>query len=613
MIHETVKFRLLRPTSTLGLLLALALGQPGTAQELTLYEGMDYTGLETVHGKNGGAGWANPWVGIGENSLISWWPMDGSTADAGPMGNNATLQNGSFKFDVPPNLVWSNQSLSLKTNPRTLCDLSAYSLTFGTLMRGTISAWIKPVNSQSLMVVFGAANNSGKNLQLFIQSGLLKYEVKGGTPTGAKIEGSTDLMDGLWHHVAVTCNEAGFCTMYVDGNMETSGPVGFFGNILGVTGVWLGRTKTTIFTRFYRGEMDDVAIWGNCLTAADIQALASLPPPLVQGPTQPTGPTAAPQSLGSSAFPNAAFHTFDLEPVGNRFSDGSGVSAFRQLNSNTKINLSANKTTYLSCLMARTGNTTSPCEIHFTDPGGPRCRFGWNSSQLWHAGVEKTTVGPWMQPDTAYFVVFKIVAKSGTVPDQVFLQVYAPGDTITSTEPTTWTIASAGENYSNNLDAMWLKQLGSSSVMEVDEIRMGSTWNAVTSLGYGTGCLGNVISKLNRPAIGSTDYEVHLEGAEPTESAFLSLGVSRSRWGFTTLPLDMTLLGAPGCYVLASREATVPTTTDSNGAALLRLPIPNIASIVNRTIYAQWASIAPNSPNPFKLAFSNAMGMLIEN
>ena len=604
---------LIRPASACGALLALFLGQPSAAQELRAYDGMDYTGLQTIHNQNGGAGWATPWVGVGSNSLLSWWPMDGSAGDAGPLGANATLTNGTFGFDTPANLIWSNQSLKFSSSPRTLYDLSAYSDSIGRLMRGTITAWVKPDITGALMVIFGAANDNKQNLQLFIQNKKLNFEVKGGLPTGSKISGGTEIADGTWHHVAVSVDDAGFTKIYVDGAVETSGPSGFFGHVLDVTGVWLGRTKTTIFTRFYKGDMDDVALWGNVLTEAEIQSLASLPPPLVLGSPQPTGPLVAPQSLGGSTFPSGAFNTFRFSPVGNRVSDNNGISAHRKLKTKNRIDLSKQNTHYISCLMTRSGASISDCEIHFSYGGGTRCRFGWNGGGFWEVGVDKTTLGPWVQPNIAYFTVFKIVSVPGTAGDQVFLQVYAPGETVTAAEPTTYTVESALEPFNEVLDVMWLKQFGNQSIMEVDEIRIGSTWEAVTSLGYGAGCLGNVIDKLNRPAIGSTDYEVHLDGAEASVAAFLSLGVSRSMWGITQLPLDLGLIGATGCSVLASREATVPTTTNSNGFASQRLPIPNIPSLVDQTIFTQWASLAPNSPNAFKLAFSDAMEILIEN
>ena len=609
MANEPLTRGLLRHSAAWAPLLAFALSQPGLAQELKVYDGMDYPSLESIHDKNGGAGWDNRWVGVGQNSLISWWPLDGSANDAGPLGANAQFSNGSFSAESPSELIWSNGSMTMGTNPRTLFDLSAYSSTLGTLMRGTLSAWVKPVNTQALLVIFGAADGKGKNLQLFIQQGVLKYEVKGNFAGPSKIEGYTDLMDGLWHHVAVTCDETGFCKIFVDGQMETSGPVGFFGNIGQCNGVWLGRTKTTNFTRFYRGQIDDAAIWGNVLSQTDIQTLASLPPPLVTGPTQANGPLLAANSLASPAAPSAAFNSRGLSSVGNHV--GGGISTYRRMSS-TRINLGTNQTTYVSCLMTRSAGTTAASEVHFTDVGGPRCRFGWNASQFWQAGVDKTTSGAWVQPDTPYFVVFKIVSKSGTATDQVFLQIYGPSATVPGAEPTTWTITSAPEVHSNNLDTVWLKQYGSGATMGIDELRIGETWDSVTRLGYGAGCLGNVIGKNNRAAIGSTDYEIYLNGAEPSESVFLSLGISRTLWGFTSLPMDLSLLGAPGCYVLASREATIPTAADPGGMAVLGLPIPNVTSIANRTIYAQWASFAPSSPNPFKLAFSDAMEILVQ-
>ena len=180
-----------------GALLALAIGTSAAAQDLTAYDAMDYPSGQSIHDQNGGAGWQTPWVGVGENSLLSWWPMDGSAEDAGPVGAHASLTNASFSFTTPPGLVWSNQSITFGTNPRMLYDLSAHAPRLGTLTRGTITAWIKPVNSKAIMVIFGAANASGKNMQFFIQDGNVNFWID--------ILGNSigELIDFLLHKVII--------------------------------------------------------------------------------------------------------------------------------------------------------------------------------------------------------------------------------------------------------------------------------------------------------------------------------------------------------------------------------------------------------------------------
>ena len=175
-----------------------------------------------------------------------------------------------------------------------------------------------------------------------------------------------------------------------------------------------------------------------------------------------------------------------------------------------------------------------------------------------------------------------------------------------------WTVSHGTEALANICNVMWLMPQGSGTLVEVDEIRMGTTWESVTSLGYGAGCLGTTIDKANRLALASGDFDVKLVGASPNQSAFLCIGRSRTAWGAMSLPLDMTPLGAPGCSVLASIDTNVPTMTDGSGLANVTLPVPNQGSLVGSALYLQWASLDASLTNPLPLAFSDAMEAVFE-
>jgi len=600
-------FRLTAVSPSLALILAL--GTPGTAQNVIGVESMDYTG--TLGGEAGGAGWQGPWMGVSFDSLMSWWPLDQSAKDAGPLGAHGMLSNGTYTQEIPGATVWSTHSLTFTTSPRTLFDLSPHASSIGSLLRGSLTCWVK-TDKSNLMVIFGAANSTnGDNLQLLMQNGLVKYEVKSGVPTGPNLAGTTRIDDGLWHHLAVTVDAQPFAKVYVDGAVEISGPEGFIGHVIGVNGVWLGRSRTTAgFTRYFQGDIDDAAIWGNVLTEQDVQTLASLPPGLVTGPPSQKGPSVASGSLGTTSFPNSAFTTFGLAPEGNRLSESNGFPTLRQLRTN--LNLKSNSVTYLSFLIRRTGTGAGPAEVQFTDSSNTRCRIGWDAAGFFTAGIDNMVTGPFATPGLTYFVVAKIFAKDPE-PDEMFVRIYAPTDALDATEPTAWSITATPEAQNNNLTAMWIQQLAATSpTIEVDEFRFGKTWEAVTRVGYGTSCQGHTIGKSGRPAIGSSNYSVTLSGADPNQSAFLSLGNNNALWGTTLLPLDLTVIGGNGCFVLASREATIGTTTDGSGSATFNLPIPNLSSLANQTIFAQWASLAPSSPNALKLGFSDGMEILIE-
>ena len=593
------------PLAAPSLAVLLALGTPGAAQNLTSVESMDYTGI--LAGKNGGAGLPGVWSGSSFDSLVGWWPLDGNANDAGPLGLNATLMDGTFVLDTPPGLVSSTHSLEFASSPRTLFDLSNYSEIFGSMMRGSISLWAKTDTRGPVMTLFGASNtNSGDFLQIFTQGNNIKYLVKGGAPTGVVLVGNTNITNNVWHHIAVTVDETRMARVYVDGSLETSGQAGFFGHILGMNGAWVGRYRNTAsFTRFFTGKIDDVAIWGNVLSLADIQALASNPPGLVAGPTANTGP-----AIGTGSLDSGAFQTFGLTPAGNRVSENNGAHALREIS--RTIDLGVNADSFVSFLMRRPGSGVGGAEIHFTDSITTRCRVGWNSSFQFIAGLEMLATGSIMQPDTTYFVVVKIDAGEPG-PDQMFARMYAPTEAVDATEPTTsWTVTAMPESFNEVLTALWIKPELATSAIEIDEIRLGTTWESVTRAGYGQGCLGNAIGRSERPALNSSNYQVHLSGAEPGQSAFLTLGVSNQMWGTLPLPVDLGIIGAPGCSVLASREISIGAATNGSGAASSTLPIPDEPALLGQTLFAQWTSLAPNSPNTLKLAFSDGMEILIE-
>jgi hypothetical protein len=86
------------------------------------------------------------------------------------------------------------------------------------------------------------------------------------------------LADGAWHMVAATYDGAGTLSLYVDGNLDSQA-LGFSYATTGQTN-YIGRSNHVVNDacchRPFNGSIDDVAIFGRALTAAEIAALASL-------------------------------------------------------------------------------------------------------------------------------------------------------------------------------------------------------------------------------------------------------------------------------------------------------------------------------------------------
>ena len=110
--------------------------------------------------------------------------------------------------------------------------------------------------------------------------------------------------------------------------------------------------------------------------------------------------------------------------------------------------------------------------------------------------------------------------------------------------------------------------------------------------GYGyfaPGCVGtsgvisNVASTL--PQLGQT-MTVGIGNLPAPEAAFFLIGLSRTQSNFGPLPLDLGIVGAPGCLVRVSDTAKI-LTLGAAGAATLTIPIPNSGSLHGMQIYTQ--------------------------
>ena len=605
--------------------LGLCLAAPASAQQLTVYDGMDYGatpgGSEILPGQNGGFGWNGPWFGVDQSGLLCWWPLDGTTQDAGPLGVNGVLVNAQYTFELPQQLVWSTHAITMTSSQRGAVDFSANASKFRGLGRGSITAWMKTDRATgSLMVIFGATNRTAKkSLQLYVSSGTLFYDVNGNLPTANRINGGIFVSDDQWHHVGVTVDASGFARLYVDGFYDGGGYQGFFNSLYDMDGLWIGRIQYGGPTRSWHGSIDDVAVWGNVLTTEDMQRLASMPPPLVPGTPQPVGPSLEGGSLGEGAYVSSAYATRDLDPVGDRISEPDGLPGMRRLRSAIDLNQATDY--YISFLVQRsTVTSASGFELQLSDTTGVHLSVGWDVAQRWVAGLDKQTAGIPAQSGTTYFVVAKVDSELlGN--DTVYVKAYSPSEVVHADESQlsgfgggidNWTVGHA-EPLSNSMVTLQLRHTGlGGSLVEVDELRIGKTWESVTSLGYGAGCLGARIGKANRPAIGSTDFVSTVDNVSANVPAFLILGGSRTIWGVNPLPFDLTLLGATNCDLLASMDVTVPTVTDGSGQAALTLPVPAQGSLAGRVVYAQWASVDSAGRNTLPLAFSNAMELVFE-
>lgn len=105
------------------------------------------------------------------------------------------------------------------------------------------------------------------------------------------------------------------------------------------------------------------------------------------------------------------------------------------------------------------------------------------------------------------------------------------------------------------------------------------------------------------------DAALYLSGPYRPVGAALLVGGSDRQWGAVSLPLSLAGIGAPGCLLSVSADATVPAVlrpmTGGRGLATVAVPLSWTGSL-GATFFTQWLVLDPVA-NPLGLQTSNAV------
>jgi hypothetical protein len=241
---------------------------------------------------------------------------------------------------------------------------------------------------------------------------------------------------------------------------------------------------------------------------------------------------------------------------------------------------------YVSCLVRRSGGNES-FALTLTDGVAVGAQFGWEADAHWFAGGPQRTSGPVRMPrDATFFVVLRIRARA-SADDQAFLKAYAEGDTVHATDAglsgagpgrDEWTAISAPFSSGTVLGGILLDSGGARGTCEVDEIRVGASWQTVTGQTskvrrVGAGCAGSAgvpdLGASRTPFIGNRAFA--LEVASIPASAPVSLLAA-----LATSPAPRTLPNGCPLHLPPSPPpfAAAGTRASVSGTAWLPLPIP---------------------------------------
>jgi len=237
----------------------------------------------------------SPVSGVGTTSAV-WYRLDEGALNPSTntiYSTGGTVSSVGTNGNTSGNLGWATTGLAPVPTPGTTAALSLsgtnyirtdYQGVSGNNAR-TITAWINPAiaqsNSNPTIVSWGPASPNGQRFDLRLvgsnSPNQIRLEI-----TGAAVNGTANVADGNWHHVAVTFpagGTLGSIQLYVDGSLDTT-TVATGSSSAAVntttTNVLIGYDLTGI-SRYFSGLIDDVRIYTTNLGLAAIQAIALAP------------------------------------------------------------------------------------------------------------------------------------------------------------------------------------------------------------------------------------------------------------------------------------------------------------------------------------------------
>ena len=163
--------------------------------------------------------------------------------------------------------------------PNINTNFTATALSIGTANPYTAMAWVRFANQTGDNMVFGQAQAVADQAVLHLGSRLNQYW--DGHWADDINSGTTLTQPNTWHHVAFTNTAAGTQTIYVDGVVRGTGPGD---NAGGPTVGQMVQTLNVVIgtagnAGSFSGAVDEVKIYNQVLTQAQIQQAAVIPEP----------------------------------------------------------------------------------------------------------------------------------------------------------------------------------------------------------------------------------------------------------------------------------------------------------------------------------------------
>ena len=236
------------------------------------------------------------WSTSARAALVGHWTFNNGTAnDSSGSANNGELLGTPlpvFSNDVPSQLA-SGQSLSLIGDAEHLEQRVEvpHSSSLDIASAITMAAWVKPTGASWDGILAkspsdGSSPNHAGNYEFRIENGGRRLQFlhqRGGVNDTIGYSSTGTVNTGSWSHVAVTVVDSGAVNFYINGALAGTAVHGGNFGALTTSPLYIGnRGDFASPTTPFDGLIDDVRLYNEALTAAQIQALFG--PPLEQHP-----------------------------------------------------------------------------------------------------------------------------------------------------------------------------------------------------------------------------------------------------------------------------------------------------------------------------------------
>jgi len=187
-------------------------------------------------------------------------------------------------------------------------------------------------------------------------------------------------------------------------------------------------------------------------------------------------------------------------------------------------------------------------------------------------------------------------------------------------------VATASSPFGRSQSHMVYDSVGQKAVMfggsantVTTTLILGDMWelrepNAASVVNYGAGCGSQSLALVawDRPTLGST-VEAWTINA-PVPFGAMTIGWDNTAWAGMPLPVELSVIGMPGCYVHQSQDLTGLAVAPAHVPGILsfNLTVPYSANLNGLHVYMQSVAYAPGE-NAMGLITSNGVDLTIGN